>query len=52
MIVSGRRPGTITADGKADNASDQRLVPLGGGAGKILMVGKLPFDGSLAISRI
>jgi hypothetical protein len=38
----------ITANWKADKASDQWLVPLGGGVGKVFMVGKLPFNGSLA----
>ena len=38
----------ITANWKADNASDQWFVPLGGGVGKVSMIGKLPLNGSLA----
>lgn len=39
----------ITANWKADRASDRWTVPLGGGVGKIFRIGKLPFNGSLAV---
>jgi hypothetical protein len=39
----------ITANWKADYASDRWTVPLGGGVGKIFKIGKLPFNGSLAV---
>jgi hypothetical protein len=39
----------ITADWKANRASDEWTVPLGGGVGKVLKVGKLPFNVSLAV---
>lgn len=39
----------ITADWKADRASDRWTVPLGGGVGKVFKIGKLPFNGSLAV---
>jgi hypothetical protein len=39
----------ITANWKADRASDRWTVPLGGGIGKIFKIGKLPFNGSLAV---
>ncbi len=39
----------ITANWKADRAGDQWVVPLGGGIGKVFRIGKLPFNGSLAV---
>lgn len=39
----------ITANWNADRASDQWTVPLGGGVGKIVKIGKLPFNVSLAV---
>ncbi len=39
----------ITANWKVDRASDEWTVPLGGGVGKVFMVGKLPFNGSVAV---
>ena len=39
----------ITANWKADYASDRWTVPLGGGVGKIFKIGELPFNGSLAV---
>lgn len=41
----------ITANWKADHASDEWTVPLGGGVGKVFMVGKLPFNGSVAVYK-
>jgi len=41
----------ITANWEADRASDEWTVPLGGGVGKIFTIGKLPFNGSLAVYK-
>lgn len=38
----------ITANWKADPASDTWTVPLGAGFGKVFKIGKLPFNGSLS----